>query len=122
MQEHPQSGLDYLSIGYSDDRRRAIRFPLEMDLRYRNGVRRDSWNKGQSINISSSGLLIKTEDRLTQGMKIEVAIHWPKMLDDRVPLQLIVKGRVARVSPVGVAVEVQRFEFRTSSTTARGEA
>lgn len=122
MQEHPQSGLDYLSIGYSDDRRRAIRFPLEMDLRYRNGVRRDSWNKGQSINISSSGLLIKTEDRLTQGMKIEVAIHWPKMLDDRVPLQLIVKGRVARVSPVGVAVEVQRFEFRTSSTMAHGKA
>lgn len=113
MQEHPSCAADYLSIGHNEDRRRAIRFPLEMDLCYRNVVRRDSWNKGQSINISSSGLLMRTDDPLPQGMEIEVAIQWPKKLDDRVPLQLIVKGRVARVLQSGAAIEIQRFEFRT---------
>lgn len=122
MLEHPRSALDCLRVGYNEDRRRAIRFPLAMDLRYRSGVQRDSWNQGQSINISSSGILIRTEDRFRKGMKIEVAIHWPKKLDDRIPLQLIVQGRVVRVLRSGVAVEFQRFEFRTASVAARGEA
>lgn len=120
VQEYSSNASEFLSIAYNEDRRRAIRFPLEMDLRYRNGVRQGLWSSGQSINISSSGLLMRTDDLLLPGMKIEVAIHWPQKLDDRVPLQLLVKGRVARSLLTGVAVEFQRFEFRTIAVAARG--
>lgn len=119
MLEHPPHTFDHFSVGDNEDRRRAIRFPLEMDLRYRHGVQRATWNQGQSINISSSGILIRTEDRFRKGMKIEVAINWPKMLEDRIPLQLIVLGRVVRAVRGGIAVEFKRSEFRTVSLAAR---
>ena len=76
------------------DRRRNIRFPLEMELTYHARTKPTPWSLGRSVNISSSGVLISTDEILIQGVKIRIALRWPNLLDNRVPLQLVAKGRV----------------------------
>jgi hypothetical protein len=98
----------------SRDRRRNIRFPLEMELRYRVAARAGQWVDGRSVNISSSGLLLRTEEAPVPGSKVQLAVCWPQLLDDRVPLRLVVQGRVVRSGEGQAAVRFDRFEFRTA--------
>ena len=109
--------------GYShNDRRRNIRFPLEMDLRYRVTARAGEWVDGRSVNISSSGMLLRAESLPVRGSKVQMAVHWPKLLDDRVPLRLVVQGRVVRADGGHAAVTFERFEFRTAKEPGRAMA
>lgn len=101
----------------ANDRRLGIRFPIEMELTYRVGAKSLPWTSGRTINISSSGILVRTDAAPVRGSKIQMALAWPKLLDDRVPLQLVVNGQVVRAGAGQVAVEVQRFEFRTAART-----
>lgn len=101
----------------ANDRRLGIRFPIEMELTYRVGAKSVPWASGRTINISSCGILVRTDSVPVQGSKIQMALAWPKLLDDRVPLQLVVNGQVVRAGAGQVAVEVKRFEFRTAART-----
>lgn len=74
--------------------------------------------RGQTVNLSRNGLLFTTEHELQLGKKLEVSISWPAKLDGTCPLKLVSTGRVVRVEDSRVAVEVKRFEFRTTSATA----
>ena len=96
------------------DRRRSIRFPLEMELTYHARTKPSPWSMGRSVNISSSGVLIRTDEILIQGAKIRVALRWPNLLDNRVPLQLVAKGRVVWAGQGQAAVEFFRSEFKTA--------
>ena len=100
-----------LSVG---DRRAGIRFPIEMDLNYRVGPNLAEWVPGRTINISSSGILVRTGSAPVQGSKVHMALAWPQLLDGRVPLRLVVQGRVVRAEGGQAAVTFQRFEFRTA--------
>ena len=96
------------------ERRLAIRFPIEMELNYRVGVKSGTWTPGRTINISSSGILILSDTTPVCGSKVDVALTWPRKLDGRVPLRLVVQGRVVRAEEGQAAVTFQRFEFRTA--------
>ena len=96
------------------DRRRNIRFPLEMELTYHARTKPTPWSLGRSVNISSSGVLIRTDEILIQGVKIRIALRWPNLLDNRVPLQLVAKGRVVWAGQGYAAVEFFRSEFKTA--------
>ena len=54
----------------------------------------------ESVNISSSGILIATETGLPVGVAIALQIAWPAKLDRFVPLSLDVKGRHCRAPTV----------------------
>jgi hypothetical protein len=108
------------SRGYSaSDRRLGIRFPIEMELNYRVGAKSAKWVPGRTINISSSGILIRTDAVPVEGSKVQMALTWPQMLDNRVPLRLVVDGRVVRAGEGQAAVTFQRFEFRTAKDPGR---
>lgn len=66
-----------------------------------------------TINISSAGVLFGTTHPPRTGTRLELAIDWPAQLDGRCPLNLIVKGRVARSEQGRAAIEVLQHEFRT---------
>lgn len=99
------------------DRREADRFPIEREMRYRLSNKRDGGAEGvgQTLNISSNGVLFRSSDAaLAPGKRIELSISWPARLDNRCHLRLVARGRVARIVHDEVAVEIDQYEFRTA--------
>ncbi|HEX8984721.1 MAG TPA: PilZ domain-containing protein [Bryobacteraceae bacterium] len=96
------------------DRRSAVRFPIEQEVRYkvfnRNTIEVGS---GRTVNMSSNGVLFTTERALAVGERLEVAVNWPAQLDHRCPLKLVTTGRVVRSDGDRAAIAIERYEFRT---------
>jgi len=98
-----------------NDRRGADRFPIEREVRYKVLSKRggEENGSGTTVNISSSGILFRTEHMLIPGKRLEMAISWPAQLDNRCALKLIARGKVVRYDQGQAAVEIQQYEFRT---------
>ena len=99
----------------TDERRTGDRFPIERDLTYkvlsaRTGAELGS---GKTINLSSTGVLFTTQDALTPGKRLELSISWPVQLDGKCGLKLVARGRIVRVRAKAIAVDIERYEFRT---------
>ncbi len=98
----------------SIERRENVRFPLELDLSYRVNPRSVECVSGKTVNISSSGILIEAVPLPVTGRVVHIALEWPHKLDNRVPLRLVVRGRVVRAGAGQAAIMYERFEFRTA--------
>jgi len=110
--EHIGQRLSDLAIV---ERRGSIRFPLELDLNYRVNPRSVEWISGKTVNISSSGILIEAVHLPVRGSVVHMVLEWPQRLDNRVPLRLVVRGRVVRAAGARqAAIMFQRIEFRTA--------
>jgi hypothetical protein len=99
------------------ERRASTRFPLTLEVRYSVLHRRApaETDSGQIIDLSSSGLRFAAQRPLEPGLKLDVAINWPVLLDGRVQLQLIVTGVVVWSSGTETALQIHRHDFRTRS-------
>jgi len=97
------------------ERRRADRFPIERELRYKVMSKRsgNEAGSGKTIDMSSRGISFTTQHELIPGKKIEMAISWPAQLNNRTALKMIVRGRIVRSMQGSAAVEIQQYEFRT---------
>lgn len=126
----PQSGPYRTSLcplpadqsGETADRRDADRFPIEREMRYRLSSKRDGGTEGvgQTLNISSNGVLFRSSDAaLGPGKRIELSISWPARLDNRCHLRLVARGRIARIVRDEIAVEIDQYEFRTAGRTGQ---
>ncbi len=96
------------------DRRSAVRFPIEQEVRYK--VTRQHTievGSGTTLNISSSGMLFTTERTLEPHERIEVGVNWPARLAGTLPLKLVVTGAVVRSGDGWAAIDLQGYEFRT---------
>jgi hypothetical protein len=101
------------------ERRRSQRYPIERELRYRAVSRRKGKEvgKGKTINISSSGVLFTSDEALRPGERMELSISWPVRLDNKYALQLVARGKVVRLEPGRVAIQIQQHEFHTQSSS-----
>lgn len=100
------------------ERRSKVRFPLELGVRYRSLARRcPGAGTGRVMNISRSGVLVSAEHEMSEGVRIELNIEWPSLLDGRVPLQVVTVGRVVRCEPSSFAVVLAQYQFRTTKKT-----
>jgi len=109
MDEYKQSGLS------PQERRLSTRFPLQQELSYRvlNGRNGTVAGTGRTLDMSSSGILFTTAERLQLGGSVEVSINWPAQLGGKCPLKLVAIGTVVRSAPACAAVRIERYEFRT---------
>lgn len=100
------------------ERRGASRFPIERALRVRVLSRKGDVGpgRGQTVNMSSTGVLFTADCELTPGRRVELSISWPAQLNDSCPLKLVARGRVVRVEGAKVAIEIQQYEFRTAGS------
>ncbi len=102
------------------DRRSAVRFPIEQDVRYRIFNRNTiEVGMGRTVNMSSNGVLFTTERPLQPGERLELAVNWPAQLDNRQPLKLVTNGRVVRCVDGTAAISIERYEFRTQGISNR---
>jgi hypothetical protein len=103
-----------------DDRRSADRFPIEREVRYKVLSRKSSTEGesgiGQTVNMSSNGVLFTTDRYLLPGRRLEVSISWPAQLNSKVALKLVARGRVVRSEEGRAAIEIHQYEFRTQAT------
>lgn len=99
----------------SPNRRRADRKPLERSVRYKtlNKKGEGTSGLGRTVNMSSSGVLLTTNEPLEVGGGVELAINWPADLEDGTKLKLVAWGTVVRNGEGKTAVKIQQYEFRT---------
>ena len=95
------------------DRRDSIRMPIERDVRYTVlGIR--AWaGLGKTVNISSGGVLFTTQSPLREGAEVELAISWPALLNNRIPIKLVVSGHLIRSDGALAAMYIAKYEFKT---------
>jgi hypothetical protein len=72
---------------------------------------------GESLNISSKGLLFTASEAFLPGQVVEAFIDWPMLLDSRVRLTLVVEGVVVWTADDQAAMRIDRYQFRTCSAT-----
>jgi hypothetical protein len=96
------------------DRRSRKRFPLRMGMWFRPAGQRlpVEWTAGESVNLSSTGLLFSSGDRVSPGQQIEALIDWPARLNNCVDLRLAVEGTIVRSAGEKAAMRVDRYEFQ----------
>lgn len=93
-------------------RRSACRYPVIAGVEYKILGAVLKSGRGQTVNISSRGVLLQTRDTLLVGGRIVLSIAWPAQLDEKLTLTLRVFGSIVRVQGNLVAVKISRYEFR----------
>jgi hypothetical protein len=107
-----QSTFSHPTVERSE-RRSRIRFSIALSARYAIDGRQEIEGTGQTVNISSCGVLIASAHTLSPGTSIRVVIEWPLLIDNICPLALHAHGRVIRSTYGLVAVQFSTHEFRT---------
>jgi PilZ domain-containing protein len=92
--------------GTGQERRLRTRYPLRMALTYKILRKGRKCFLGQTIDISSNGLLFTTEEPIPVRTGLEILIDWPVMSPDRGPLKLELFARTVRINGNQVAAEI----------------
>ena len=95
------------------ERRGSKRMPIERDVRYTVLGVKAAAGSGRTVNISSGGVLFTTQSQLTEGAEVELAISWPALLNNLIPLKLVVTGRLTRSDGAQAAMHIEKYEFKT---------
>jgi c-di-GMP-binding flagellar brake protein YcgR len=105
------------------ERRSAVRYPIVLNARYHAVRKRSSGGgTGRTVDISSGGLLIASEHKIPVGVRLEVTVEWPALLDGAIELVLVTTGAVVRARGLSFALELSRYEFRTTKRKFRAAA
>ena len=68
---------------------------------------------GETVDVSSSGVLVVSQHDLSAGARLEMTLEWPYQLDETIPLQLVLSVRVVRYTKSAFAVAIVQYQFRT---------
>lgn len=100
----------------NNERRVKLRYPLELNARYQTmGAAGPVAGVGQTVNMSSSGMLMACASEIQEGTRLKVFVEWPSLLNGTTPLQLITVGTVVRRSSIGISIVFDSYQFRTMS-------
>jgi hypothetical protein len=100
------------TLPQAQERRRARRYPLRIDLRYRRAESAgQSSGEGATCDISSKAVRFIAEAPPPAGAILEIAMLWPLRLGDALPLRLIVTGPVLRADSRGTVMLIKSFHF-----------
>lgn len=105
---------EIIRFNENSERRRRTRFEMRVPVRCQ--VDGESF-AGELLNISSSGALFTTDRGLAPAEEVELVIGWPVRLEESVPLNLVVEGRVVRLDDGKAALRIERHEFRTARSS-----
>ena len=94
------------------DRRASQRFEMALNLRY--AVQgRDHPSQtcvGQAVNMSSTGMLFRTESKLAPGEYVTAALEWPLAASES-PLFLVLTGFIVRSKGLTAAMSISSHEL-----------
>lgn len=96
---------------------RCTSYPITLDVKYTvldlRGVQR--LGSGRTVNIGTRSVLLEAKDPLPSQGLMELFIDWPVLLGGRVPLKLVMRGKIVWVDGRRVAIATTQHEFRTAA-------
>jgi len=97
------------------DRRQDRRYQLQLEVKWKLIRRRRvlDTGTGQTLDVSSGGLLFDAGRHLPEGLNVELSIAWPVLLHNVAPMQLVASGKIVRSNGHHVAIQTVTHEFRT---------
>ena len=97
------------------DRRQDRRYHLQLELKWKLIRRRRvlDTGTGQTVDVSSGGILFDAGRHLPEGLNVELSIAWPVLLHNVAPMQLVAAGKIVRGDGHRVAIRTAQHEFRT---------
>jgi len=105
------------------ERRSKTRYPVQLTVRYRTLGRAQHFSGvGHTLNMSSVGLLVSAEHEISAGVRMEINVEWPLLLDGAVPLQLVALGKVVRCGGSMFAFSFAQYQFRTMGRIMKATA
>ncbi len=108
------------STGQTPERRRHRRFSVSLELTYSTPA--GEAGTGMLVNISSGGMLFRSEIPLRVGSVIEAELAWPSGTLESAPLRLRVHGIVIRSSGSAAAVSITKYDIgETGAPPTRAE-
>ena len=69
---------------------------------------------GQTVNLSSSGALLRVQHSISLWEPVEIAVEPPILIGHNLFIQFVAEGRVVRIESGCIAIQFDRHEFRTS--------
>jgi PilZ domain len=113
----PLMHLAALPAANSAERRSNRRYPITLRLQYKilNKGRVERLGIGRTVNISTGGVLFEANELLPTTCQIELALHWPFLLQGSCGLKLVMRGRVVWSDDKAIAMEAEFHEFRTAA-------
>ena len=101
------------------DRREDRRYGIHLEVKWQIIRRRRvlDTGMGNTVDVSSGGVLFDAGRHLPEGLNVELSITWPVLLHNVAPLQLVISGRIVRAKGRMVAMRAVQHEFRTIGTT-----
>ena len=105
------------------DRRVDRRYDLQLDLQFsylHDG--KNCWGSGHTIELSRGGIRFFAEMAPPIGADVELRIHWPFLLQNVIPLQLVVHGAILRADGRGAVLVVREYAFQTCGDHAFDQA
>ena len=102
----------------AEERRNNARFPCRLAISYQTLERPLLTGQGTSetLNISSKGLLFRSDAAFEAGQLVQVSLEWPARLENQIPLKLVAEGRIVRSAQGQTAMTIEKYEFRTRRT------
>ena len=97
-------------------RNAARRFPMSYGLRYvmtQPAAERTGTGAGETVWMSRHEVAFLTKGSARVGDKLQIYIAWPVLLNDAVPLQLILNAEIVQCSEPLCIAKLTRHEFRT---------
>ncbi len=91
-------GLDWLSKPKPGQGERASRMKAEVSLTFR-PVGGFSWSQGRMENISKSGILLKTQQAVNVGTRIEMKFAPPPDVWENATGLVLCRGKIVRAFP-----------------------
>jgi hypothetical protein len=69
---------------------------------------------GETINISTAGVLFLCKDRFELGIPLKLTISWPALFQWKHPIALIAFGQIMRTDSQRAAIQIQKHDILRS--------
>jgi len=90
------------------------RYPIPLRLSYKSIAKHGPvYGFGQIRMISNKEIIFTAGDGLEQGMKAEIVVAWPCLLDDRIRLQLVLQVTITDSQDNVIEGRIRTHDFRT---------
>ena len=99
------------------------RYPILLQLRYKAKTNYGPlYGFGQTRTMSSKEIIFGGNSGLRPGMKAEVAVAWPRLLNGQVPLQLVLEATITSSQDGVTEARILAYDFRTRAFLGRPPA
>jgi c-di-GMP-binding flagellar brake protein YcgR len=91
---------------------RAARFEIERPVEFRlTGHRNSPQLHGRTVNISSGGVLIRTEHNVNVGQKIDMVVRMARLTPESMEVDLHLLGITVRSGQGWVAAQIKKHQI-----------